>query len=235
MAMSVRDPECRWAPAGDAADLHVAVFAKPLVPGRVKTRLIPALGAEGAVALQHELLRRTLRAACEAAGPQVSLWVAGDPGHATLAPFRDEFGVSVHAQQGEHLGARMRSAMAALWPVHARVLLIGSDCPVLTATELDAAGQALRGAETEAVFIPVEDGGYGLVGLGPAARPRRTAILDALFRDTVWSTANVMARTRARLADAGLGWHERPMLWDIDRPADVARARALGLLSGVAW
>lgn len=38
------------------ADLHTAVFAKPLVPGQVKTRLIPSVGAEKAAAIQRAML-----------------------------------------------------------------------------------------------------------------------------------------------------------------------------------
>lgn len=213
------------------AELHIALFAKPLVPGRVKTRLIPAVGADGAAAIQRILLQRTLAAACEIAGSQVSLWVGGDPEHATLAPFRHGYPVAVWPQQGDDLGDRMRSAMAALWSDGRRVLLIGSDCPVLGTAEIRAAAQALNDPGTDAVFTPVEDGGYVLVGLGPAAsRHPRSRILDAMFDEIAWSTEQVMHQTRARLAAAGLTWHEQPMLWDIDRPEDLSRARARGLL-----
>ncbi|HET7314422.1 TIGR04282 family arsenosugar biosynthesis glycosyltransferase [Salinisphaera sp.] len=231
--MSVRDEHWRLFAERDPAALHIAVFAKPLVPGRVKTRLIPALGAAGAAALQRNLLDRTLTVAREAAGPRVSLWVAGDPAHATLGPVRDRFRVPAYPQQGADLGARMRSAIAALSPIHRCVLLIGSDCPVLAAADLRAAGRAVNDADTDAVFIPVEDGGYVLVGLGPAARDRRAAVLDALFGDIAWGTARVMAQTRARLVAAGFTWREQPMLWDIDRPEDLLRARALGVLNAL--
>jgi glycosyltransferase A (GT-A) superfamily protein (DUF2064 family) len=38
-----------------------------------------------------------------------------------------------------------------------------------------------------------------------------------------WSTPQVMAETRARIAQHALRAHELPMLWDVDTPADLAR------------
>lgn len=94
------------------------------------------------------------------------------------------------------------------------LLLIGTDCPALTERHLAAAEAALAQGN-DAVFIPAEDGGYVLIGL---QRP-----CPEVFRDIAWSTAHVMAQTRARLLEAGLRWKELETLWDIDRPADLAR------------
>ncbi|MGN8200362.1 TIGR04282 family arsenosugar biosynthesis glycosyltransferase [Salinisphaera sp. RV14] len=217
-----------------APDLHIAVFAKPLIPGQVKTRLIPSVGAETAAELQRAMLWNTLTVARDVAGEQVSLWVAGDPGHPTLRPFRDAFVPSMHAQRGDDLGARMRSTLATLLTAHDRVLLVGCDCPVLSADDLRGAATALDEDRTDTVFIPVEDGGYVLVGL--KARPeRQQAVLDAVFGDIPWSTDQVMTQTRARLAAAGLGWAEQPALWDMDRPEDLRRAQAMDVLDRRIW
>jgi glycosyltransferase A (GT-A) superfamily protein (DUF2064 family) len=40
-----------------------------------------------------------------------------------------------------------------------------------------------------------------------------------------WSTATVMAATRARLDALGATFAELPPLWDVDTPADLARYR----------
>ncbi len=212
-------------------DLHIAVFAKPLVPGQVKTRLIPSVGAEKATAIQRAMLWNTLSVARDVAGEQVSLWVAGDSEHWTLQPFRDAFAPTTRAQHGLDLGTRMRSAMATLLTAHARVLLVGCDCPVLSANDVRAAAAALDDDHKDAVFIPVEDGGYVLIGLktrlGPA---RQKAVLDAVFNGIPWSTEQVMVKTRARLAAAGLCWAEQPTLWDMDRPEDLQRAEAMEVL-----
>ena len=44
----------------EARETRIVIFAKAPVPGRVKTRLIPALGAEGSAALAAEMLERTV-------------------------------------------------------------------------------------------------------------------------------------------------------------------------------
>jgi glycosyltransferase A (GT-A) superfamily protein (DUF2064 family) len=33
----------------------------------------------------------------------------------------------------------------------------------------------------------------------------------------------VLEQTRQRLRNTGLSWHELPVLWDVDEPADLAR------------
>lgn len=212
-----------------APDLHIAVFAKPFVPGQVKTRLIPSVGAEGAVRIQRAMLWDTLTVARDIAGGQISLWVAGDPGHPTLHAYRDAFAPTMRAQQGHDLGARMRSAMATLLQEHSRVLLVGCDCPVLAVNNVREAAATLDDGHTDAVFTPVEDGGYVLIGI--RSRPgRQQTILDAVFGRIPWSTNQVMVQTRAQLAAAGLCWAEQPTLWDMDRPEDLRRAEAMGLL-----
>jgi glycosyltransferase A (GT-A) superfamily protein (DUF2064 family) len=101
------------------------------------------------------------------------------------------------------------------------VILIGCDCPALKPRHLREAAAALaRGAD--AVFGPVEDGGYALVGL--------TRVAESLFRDIEWGSATVMHATRTRLSALGWRAHELETLWDVDRPADYARLVASGLL-----
>ena len=77
---------------------------------------------------------------------------------------------------------------------------------------LRAADAALT--QHDAVFVPAADGGYALVGL---TRPA-----PSLFTAMPWSTSNVMALTRERLAAAGARHAELPTLHDIDQPADLA-------------
>lgn len=212
-----------------AADLHIAVFAKPLIPGRVKTRLIPSVGAERAANIQRAMLWRTMTVAQDVVGEKMSLWVEGAPDHPTLQPLRDAFAPAMRAQRGEDLGARMRFTMAILLQAHSRVLLVGGDCPVLSATGIQAAAAALDDGDTDAVFIPVEDGGYVLIGLRSGGT-RRQQLFEALFEGIPWGTERVMAQTRARLVAARLRWSEQPMLWDVDRPEDLRRANAHDLL-----
>ncbi len=112
------------------------------------------------------------------------------------------------------LGARMLSAFDRVVPNRGATLLIGSDCPALTPEHLREAAAALA-AGRDAVFGPAEDGGYVLVGLLRAS-PR-------VFEGIEWGGPDVMCETRARLAALGWRWHELAELWDVDRPADLAR------------
>ena len=67
----------------------------------------------------------------------------------------------------------------------------------------------------DAVFCPVEDGGYALIGLTRAA--------PALFDAMTWGADIVMEQTRQRLRNLGWRWHELPTHWDLDRPEDYQR------------
>jgi uncharacterized protein len=208
------------APPPDAA---IAVFAKAPVAGAVKTRLAEVLGADAAASLHAGLVRHALSTAVRARAGTVSLWCAPDIAHPFFARCAEEFGARLEPQHGDDLGARMRHAFEPAWRDGVRLLVIGADCPAITAAHLHAAVQALR--EKDAVFVPAEDGGYVLVGL---ARP-----LAGVFEDVPWGTAAVMTRTRERLRAAGASWTELAPLWDVDRPDDYARLQREGLLAEV--
>lgn len=200
---------------------RIAVFVKAPVPGAVKTRLAATLGDEGAARLQARLARHALATAVEAGAGPVELWCAPDESHAFFGECAREFGVPLKRQRGGDLGARMRyaaeEAHVAGWPI----VIIGADCPALTASHLRLAAHALR--INDVVLVPAEDGGYVLVGL---SKP-----VAGLFEGVAWGGEDVMAQTRARLAGAGAVWMELPPLWDVDRPADHARLEREGWLS----
>ncbi len=194
----------------------VAVLAKAPIAGLAKTRLIPALGAEGAAALQRRLIERAIDTACKAALGPVVVWATPDSNHPVFQSARARPHVSLAVQAAGDLGARMLAAIVA---AHAPVLVIGTDCPALAADHLRTAAGVLRG--TDAVIIPVEDGGYALIGMR-AAEP-------ALFSGMPWGTPEVMDETRRRLRRLRLSWREPFLLWDVDLPEDLDRLRTLGL------
>ena len=65
---------------------RLLVFARVPVPGRVKTRLIGALGEQGAAAVHLLLLRRTLEAATGLAEVERELWWDGAPAPGDRGP-----------------------------------------------------------------------------------------------------------------------------------------------------
>lgn len=204
--------------------LHIAVFCKPPIHGEVKTRLIPTYGTAEATRIYVQLVERTLRtvrAACFSLDATASLWVAGDTSHPAILDWAERFALPVVPQSAGDLGAKMFDCLEVLARDHERVLLTGTDCPVLDLSHLRAASTALTSG-CPWVFMPAEDGGYVLVGSNlPSLEP---------FTHIDWSTAKVMTQTRAALAANAVTWAETTMLWDVDEAADVERARAANLL-----
>jgi rSAM/selenodomain-associated transferase 1 len=195
----------------------VAILAKAPVAGFVKTRLIPALGAEGAATLQERLIERAVETAHAAAVGPVTVWITPAAPHPYFAALKSRHQIKLAAQPEGDLGARMLAACAA---PGAPAIVIGTDCPAATPAHLREAADVLRKG-TDVVVIPAEDGGYVLIG---SRRPQ-----PGLFADMTWSTDTVMAETRRRLARLGLSWREPAQLWDVDRPEDIERLRQVGL------
>jgi hypothetical protein len=197
----------------------IVVFAKAPQPGRVKTRLAAAVGAEVAARLHGRLLERAIATALAARCGAVELH--GSPArHGYLRRVARRHGIRLVSQSEGDVGTRMHAAFRRGLRRHARMILIGSDCPALAPADLRRAGRLLRGCD--AVIAPAEDGGYPLIGLKRASA--------AVFEGVAWSTEAVMLQTRERLARLGWRWRELRTLWDVDRPADLARLRASGLL-----
>lgn len=190
----------------------VIVFAKAPLPGLAKTRLAPALGAEGAAALAGRMLRHALAQAAAAGIGPVELCAAPDATHPALRSAAARHGASLSEQGTGDLGVRMHRAFARSLMHHGRALLIGTDAPSLDAAVLRQAARALE--NHDAVFVPALDGGYALVGQR-RADPR-------WFTGMSWSHALVMEHTRERLRAAGVRWAELAPVADIDEPADLA-------------
>lgn len=189
----------------------VIVMAKAPLPGLAKTRLIPALGAEGAAQLAARLLDRMVTQALAAGLRPVHLCVTPDATQPCWSTWAQRDGVALSSQVDGDLGRRMDEAFKRVLREQPAALLVGTDAPALDAACLRQAAAAL--ATHDAVFGPAADGGYVLVGL---KQPQPT-----LFDGMRWSHDQVMADTRRRLAAAGLRHAELPPLHDIDEPADL--------------
>lgn len=189
----------------------IIVFARAPVPGRTKTRLVPRLGEWGAARLHGRLVRYALRTARAAECGPVELHLA-----TPHAMFRKS--ATVKMQRGADLGERMYRAITEGLRNHRTVILIGSDCPALTARDLQRAERLLMGG-CDVVLAPAEDGGYALVAARRVSR--------RLFEGMPWGGAAVYEETLRRLQ--ALGWRWRPLrtVWDVDRPSDLERLRSL--------
>jgi rSAM/selenodomain-associated transferase 1 len=190
---------------------RVALFARRPVPGRVKTRLSPALPAALACDLHAAMLADALAAIRSSVAQERYLyWAEPDAGTAEASP-PDGFGVRIQA--GTELGERLERAFSDLLGDSGRAVIVGADCPELDAGALNAALADLASADL--VLGPTSDGGYYLVGLARRA--------PELFRDIDWSTDRVFAQTLERSRALGLVTRILPPRDDVDTPADLAR------------
>ena len=176
--------------------------------------MIPLLGPEGSAALHARMVKHTLSIARKAHIGSVELQCDPDCDDDFLRFCGNRYQADLASQTDGDLGERMASAAGTALSAHARVLLVGTDCPALTLRHLRNADQALRGG-ADAVFAPAEDGGYVMIGL--------TRLDKRLFEDIGWGTNHVLDETRARLRELGWRWDELETLWDVDRPADYQR------------
>lgn len=180
---------------------RLVLFARYPTPGRAKTRLIPALGPDGAAELHRRLTERTL-ATLTRTGYPVQLRSTGAPANA----FRRWLGdVAVVPQGRGHLGLRMRRA------AELPAILVGADIPGLTASHLRQAADLL--ADHQVVLGPALDGGYYLIGVSAPA--------PWLFAPMAWGTDKVFATTRQRCAVRGISPGILSPLADLDRPEDL--------------
>lgn len=191
---------------------HLVIMAKAPVAGAVKTRLIPALGAQGAADLAKRMLVRTVNTALAARGElihTVTVCAAPDPDDVSWTQMAFPEALHWSAQGEGDLGQRMARAVQRALSKKERVLLIGTDLPGLTVALLQDAARALQTHDVS--LLPTSDGGYGLIGL--------RVWVSEIFIDMPWSTSQVCTLTLQRLAKHAV--HVGPVLHDIDEPADL--------------
>ncbi len=200
-------------------DLRVVVMAKSPRAGQSKTRLVPALGAEGAARLAARMLRHALDQATAAAVGAVELCAAPDTEDALLCSAAARVGARLVAQGDGDLGARLARAAERSLREAGAVLILGTDAPALDAALIRRAAAALEGHP--AVLVPAIDGGYALIGLrgAPGAQDAWPA---RVFEGIAWSTAAVLDQTRAAFAAAGVQHVELEPVHDIDEPGDLS-------------
>ena len=198
---------------------RIIVFTRYPMPGQAKTRLVPAIGPLPAARLQRYMSEHVLgvaRAAAERTGAEVEVRITGCDERKARRWLGG--GVSFGAQGQGDIGLRMERAIDdALADGRERAVLVGADCPDISADDIIAALDALN--ECDCVLGPSADGGYWLVGL---RRP------GDIFRDVEWGGPGVLARTLELAARAGVSVRQLRQLTDIDTPADLQASPLAG-------
>lgn len=193
-------------------------FAKRPFAGYVKTRLIPALGAEGALLVHIELLQLTLNALSETPIGDVQLWWDRQWDSSQFLSQLDPqchniSRLSQHEQQGDDLGEKMQHALITALTSHSKVVLVGSDCPVINADYLLQASTLLE--EKDIVLGPSDDGGFVLIG----ARRVEAGLLEGME----WGVASVLQHTLQRIQTFALSCALLQPLFDVDEVSDYRR------------
>jgi rSAM/selenodomain-associated transferase 1 len=195
----------------------LVIMAKAPIPGQVKTRLIPAVGAETAARLHTALLQKTSHEMLHANLCPVQLWCTPDTSHPEFVDLKS-MGAILKTQCPGDLGSRMAYAARESLETANQVVIIGTDCPMLDPAYVESAIIALMNGY-DAVIGPAEDGGYCLLGL--------SRVDDKVFRNMPWGGEQVLEETRRRLDKLCWRWSELSPLWDVDRPEDLRRLESL--------
>ncbi len=186
------------------------LFAKKPEPGKVKTRLAEGIGVAGAARIYRAFLQDILSSLNRLYHPFAVAYTPADAGRYFA---RISGGPSaLFPQQGRDLGKRMERAFLKQFSLgYDKVILIGSDIPLLSPDILEEAREAV--AEHPAVLGPCRDGGYYLIGL---RRP-----MPELFSGILWGGDKVLRDTVSILRRQQCNYRLLPELSDIDRAHDL--------------
>jgi hypothetical protein len=183
------------------------LFAKAPIPGRVKTRLATAIGAEPAAELYRAFVADTISKLTEFRD------VADIELHTdTPTDAWTEQGVARDLQVAGGLELKLLHALAgALQTGRSQVMVLGSDSPTLPRGHI----QRLLDSAADVALGPCEDGGYYAIAC------RR--VRPEMFGGVEWSTPRVLEQTERAVRASGLSVERGDLWYDVDGPEDLAR------------
>ena len=187
----------------------LCIFAKPPVPGKVKTRLIPEVNSEQAAQLAAAFLEDVTDTCRLIAHTKTIIATDGDWSKNLEPPP----GIERWQQGGGDLGNRMERILEKALESAPLAIAIGADVPFISSQIIQNAIKNLE--QSDAVLGPSEDGGYYLLGL----RQYRPGMLENL----PWSQPHTRQATQERLESLGLTVSQTQILFDIDTPDDLKR------------
>lgn len=197
-------------PAPTSTDCGLFVFTRFPTPGKTKTRLIPALGEQGAANLQKQMTEHILSQLQTLQQLTIQVHFTGG----TASDMGNWLGntLTVIRQSDGDLGARLIDALQQGFNAGLqRIVIVGSDCPQLGTAHITEAFTRLQ--THDVVIGPATDGGYYLIGLN--------ILQTALFEDIPWGGDRVFAVTKAIAHQQNLSIALLTALSDIDRPEDL--------------
>jgi uncharacterized protein len=196
----------------------VILFTRYPQAGKCKSRLIPALGAEGARDIHRRLVSHTLNRIenflSSSTCTDFTIFYNGGSPQQMQKWLGNNY--ICKQQQGNNLGERMATALIQSLANRQDTILIGADCPDIDSAILEEGFQSL--ANNTLVLGPAHDGGYYLIGVAGNLDP---VVCKKLFEKIPWGTDTVFSRTVAQAESLGLRTHILSKLHDIDTEKDL--------------
>ncbi len=192
---------------------HLIIFTRYPLPGKTKTRMIPALGEKGAANLQKQMTQHTIKTARQLQSfLSVSLEIRYTDGNQALMQKWLGDNLNYQPQVAGDLGKKMHmAAVEAFATGKQRIVMIGIDCPDLTTHILKTAFSHLKSHDL--VLGKAKDGGYYLIGFN--------RLIPQIWQDISWGSSQVFAQTVAKIKHLGIKASYLKELNDIDRPEDL--------------
>lgn len=182
-------------------EITLLVIAKEPLPGKAKTRLIPALGPEGSARVAEAALADTLAAvaACGGTDRRRVICLEGN-----ARPWLPD-GFEVIPQRGSGLAQRLANGFD---DTGGAILLVGMDTPQITPELLEQCCAELCTDGTDAVLGLAEDGGWWTMGLRSPDR--------RIFEGVPMSEDDTGARQIEAIERLGLRHRALPVISDVD-------------------
>jgi uncharacterized protein len=198
------------------------IFTRYPEAGKTKTRLIPLLGAEGAAQWQRKMTESTIeecRKLQDLRGISIEVYYHG--GSIELMQSWLGCQLTYQPQLAGDLGVKMSGAFDRAFESGCdRIMIIGTDCPQLTAVILERGFDSLK--TNDLVLGEATDGGYYAIGL--------SRYIPDLFSDIPWGTATVAQKTQNIAKQLDLSIAYLPVLNDVDRPEDLSSRGVWGAI-----
>lgn len=158
------------------------IFAKAPRLGKAKTRLAADIGQEEALRLYRAMMRVVIINVQDEAWTTILAAATED----SLGAVPEWDGLPQIAQVGGSLSPRLAEVFKGTGPI----LVIGTDCPQVRASDIKDAIKALK--THDAVFGPADDGGFWLIGMNGPVDP-------SVFDNVRWSHAQTLSDMTANI------------------------------------
>lgn len=192
------------------------IFTREPVPGKTKTRLMPAFTPEQCAEFHKCFLKDISKEMKDLDADLFVAYTGGKPAFLRKTfrrAFRDG---RAFEQLGDDFGERMENAFRKVLCLgYDKAVLIGTDIPELRAETIENAFDSLD--DSEIVLGPTADGGYYLIGM--------KEVRHEAFDVRLYGIGTVFDETMESIRGAGLSVSQVKVYSDIDEAGDLAEFR----------